>query len=234
MMALFAACGDDSTKATPAASPTAGLEGPGPATPKPSAAASATASPATTAAAATATATSEPLPITAATAFFAAWLSGNVAQMNANGAPAAVTAAQTAPPGSGWVFSGCQGAAGSSFCIWVRPGERVRERVSNIQLPLLVVEFTRETLTAEQVSMEFFNLWRQGNQQGMTALSRDATVVTAAQAVQPRAAAAWSFDHCEGAAGSAFCTWKVGTATLTMRIVNIETPRLVTEFRIEG
>ena len=154
--------------------------------------------------------------------------------MNANGVPAAVAAAQASPPGSGWVFSGCQGAAGSSFCIWIRPGERVRERVSNIQLPLLVVEFTRETLTAEQVSMEFFQVWRQGNQQGMTALARDATVVTAAQAVQARSSAAWTFDHCEGAAGSAFCTWKAGAATLTMRIISIETPRVVTEFSIAG
>lgn len=48
------------------------------------------------------------------------------------------------------------------------------------------------------------------------------------------AGAGWSYDHCEGAAGSVFCTWHATSATLVVRVRGVERPPLVTSIRMES
>ena len=102
--------------------------------------------------------------------------------MTADGDPATVNAARAIAPTAGWVLSGCQGAAGSIFCAWVRPGERIRVRVRNISTPRVVTDFAKETLTAEQASQEFFDAWEFGSEPAMRALGDSTTVPLALSA----------------------------------------------------
>lgn len=165
--------------------------------------------------------------------FFDAWLAEDDDALALYGELSAIAHAQSFAISSGWAFSNCEGAAGSVFCTWVSPGERVRLRVNNIQPPRLVTDFQFAELTSEEAAHELFDAWRAGSDDAVRALSEPAAA-DAALALSGRAADAWIFDRCEGAAGSLFCTWRRGASALMVRVVNIQAPHLVTGFTVQG
>lgn len=165
--------------------------------------------------------------------FFDAWQAEDDETLSLYGELSVIAAAQSAAVTSGWAFSNCQGAAGSLVCTWVRPGERIRISVRNVDPPRLATGFTFAELTSQEVAQEFLDAWRAGSEEALLAISGpEATAAAVALAAQ--ANGAWSFDRCEGAAGSLFCTWRRGTSTLVIRVANLDPPARVTEFRIEG
>jgi hypothetical protein len=165
--------------------------------------------------------------------FVKAWLDDDDDGLALYGDLAAIASAQGTAVSSDWVFSNCQGVAGSVFCTWVRPGERVRARVNNVDVPKLVVEFQFAELSSEEAAKELFDAWKAGSDDAIRALASTAAAA-AAIALETRAPETWSFDRCEGAAGSIFCTWRRGASALIIRVENLAPPAVITEFRIEG
>jgi peptidoglycan hydrolase-like protein with peptidoglycan-binding domain len=64
-----------------------------------------------------------PDPTTAAQDVFSAWQAGDQNQAATNATPAAVAEIFNFPPAGSWLFQGCQGATGHTFCSW-RSGNR--------------------------------------------------------------------------------------------------------------
>lgn len=90
-------------------------------------------------------------------------------------------------------------------------------------------------LSAEEVAQAVYAAWVAGDRSIAEPLTDPAAVadldVLFAQPFDP--AAGWAFDHCEGAAGSVFCTWHGTPATLVIQVRNIEPPVQVTSIRME-
>jgi hypothetical protein len=85
-------------------------------------------------------------------------------------------------------------------------------------------------MSSEEAATAFFDAWLADDQNAMEALSRP-EVLAEAEAVADLRDQPWSFDHCEGAAGTLYCTWTTGFDQLVVAVVNIEEPHLVTSFR---
>ncbi len=81
-----------------------------------------------------------------ARALYEAWTTGDRNGIQDVAEPIAVNVLFARPWSrkDGWGFSRCEGAAGSIFCMWVRPGERLvlRVRDGTTGLPLAVVSAT--------------------------------------------------------------------------------------------
>jgi hypothetical protein len=160
-----------------------------------------------------------------AKAFFAAWQANNVTAMHNNGTPSAVTAAQAGRAGgtSGFVFSNCQGAAGSTFCTWVKRGTSIVIQATNVQTPHLVTGFQRNTLSAEDTANQFFDGYRENNASVVAALA-DAPTATKTIGLESHRNLLWVFQDCSGAAGSLFCTFTAGSSKLVIRVVQVNPP----------
>jgi len=160
-----------------------------------------------------------------AKAFFAAWQANNVTAMHNDGTPSAVTAAQAGRAGgtSGFVFSNCQGAAGSTFCTWVKRGTSIVIQATNVQTPHLVTGFQRNTLSAEDTANQFFDGYRENNASVVAALA-DAPTATKAIGLESHRNLLWVFQDCSGAAGSLFCTFTAGSSKLVIRVVQVNPP----------
>jgi hypothetical protein len=166
-----------------------------------------------------------------ATAFFAGWTAKNDAALKASGSAPAVSQAEAAWPAgtTGYVFSNCQGAAGSLYCTWVRPGERVVLQADNVTVPHRVVGFTHATLDAQDVAQEFVNAWQAGSTGAVAALGNTSAAASAG-AASAQSQRPWAFGSCNGAAGSQYCTWSDGASTLTLQVQNVQAPRQVIMF----
>ena len=164
-----------------------------------------------------------------ARAFFAGWVIGNVARMTAYATSPSVvgtaTARRTGGAG-GFEFLSCQGAAGTMFCTWVRAGERVVVAVQQINQPPRVSSLRRETLTPQTTAQELLDAWQAPIADAAGAVRALAQPPAVAQlaALASYRAGSFSFDRCDGAAGSSHCIWHDGTATLTMQIRNAPPP----------
>ena len=80
----------------------------------------------------------------------------------------------------------------------------------------------------------FFEAWV-ANDGTKLAANGEAGAIAQSNALAPSRNRPWSFDRCEGAAGSVFCSWIDGAQRLIIRVRNIEPPpRAVAEIRIEA
>jgi hypothetical protein len=160
-----------------------------------------------------------------AKAFFAAWQANNTTVMNADGSNAAVTAALAARPSgtSGYVFSNCQGAAGSTYCTWVKRGSSIVVQVQN-QPPVKVVGFQHNTLSAQDTANEFFTGYQMNNAAVVTALADAATSAKTAALESHRTLPWVPPQNCDGAAGSLYCTWTAGSSKFVVRVVQVNPP----------
>lgn len=90
-------------------------------------------------------------------------------------------------------------------------------------------------LSPDEVAQTVYAAWMAGDRSIAEPLTDPAAVADLdalfAQPFDP--AAGWAFDHCEGAAGSVFCTWHGTPATLVIQVRNIEPPVQVTSIRME-
>lgn len=91
-------------------------------------------------------------------------------------------------------------------------------------------------LSPEEVAQTIFQAWVQGNRaaaQEITDSSALADLDTVfAQPFDPTAN--WAYDHCEGTAGSTFCTWHSNTATMIVQVRSAEPPPVVIDIRLES
>ena len=160
-----------------------------------------------------------------AKAFFAAWQANNAGKMHALGTNAAVSAAQAAYPSgtSGYVFSNCQGAAGSTFCTWVKRGSSIRVQVENPP-PNMVVGFQHNTLSSQDTANEFFTGYEMNNSAVVAALA-DAATATKTAGLESHRSLNWiPPQNCDGAAGSVYCTWTAGSSKFVVRVVQVNPP----------
>jgi hypothetical protein len=160
-----------------------------------------------------------------AKAFYAAWQANNASVMHSLGTNAAVTAAQAAYPSgtSGYVFSNCQGAAGSTYCTWVKRGSSVQVQVQNPP-PNMVVGFQRNTLSSQDTANEFFTGYEMNNAAVVGALSDAATTAKTAALESHRSLNWIPPQNCDGAAGSLYCTWTAGSSKFVVRVVQVNPP----------
>ncbi|MBK7782248.1 MAG: hypothetical protein IPJ58_16040 [Ardenticatenia bacterium] len=91
-------------------------------------------------------------------------------------------------------------------------------------------------LSADEVAQAVFQAWMADERAVAEPLTDPAAAADLdALFAQPfDAGAGWSYDHCEGAAGSVFCTWYGASATLVIQVRSIEPPVLVTSIRMEA
>ncbi|MDY7100660.1 MAG: hypothetical protein S0880_05685, partial [Actinomycetota bacterium] len=113
------------------------------------------------------------------------------------------------------------------------PGERAVVRVRNAEQRRLVSEFGVDTLDATDVATELSIALQQGSSDAVAALSTP-EASGQAEALGGAAAAPWQLDTCEGAAGSAYCTFTADGAELVVRVGQVEQPPLVTEITVQG
>jgi hypothetical protein len=162
---------------------------------------------------------------TNAKAFFAAWQANDATKMHSLGTSAAVSAALGARASgtSGYVFSNCQGAAGSTYCTWVKRGSRILVQATN-QTPYTVVGFQRQPLSAQQTANEFFTGYQDNNAAVVGALANAATATKTAGIEAHRSLAWIPPQNCDGAAGSIYCTWTAGSSKFVVRVVEVNPP----------
>lgn len=89
-----------------------------------------------------------------------------------------------------------------------------------------------EPQSAEEVARAFVDAWRAGDDDALAELG-EPDAVAAAHAAAAAADAGWTFERCEGAAGSVYCSWTSAEGTAVVRVRNVGEPRLVMEFRVE-
>ncbi len=158
-------------------------------------------------------------------AFFAAWKSDNEATMHslANAATVAGALGARAAGTNGYVFSNCQGAAGSTYCTWVKRGSRILVQAQN-QAPYTVVGFQRQPLSAQDTANEFFTGYQENNVAVVAALA-DAATATKTAGLESHRSLNWlPPQNCDGAAGSQYCTWTAGSAKFVVRVVEVNPP----------
>ncbi len=165
-----------------------------------------------------------------AKAFFAAWQANNAAKMHSLGSAQAVATAigARASGTSGYVFSNCQGAAGSTYCTWVKRGSRVLVQASN-QAPNTVVGFQRQPLNAQNTAYEFFTGYEENNAAVVGVLADAATASKTANLESHRSLSWIPTQNCDGAAGSLYCTWTAGSSKFVVRVDNVDQPPHVSD-----
>lgn len=91
-------------------------------------------------------------------------------------------------------------------------------------------------LAAGDVAQTVFQAWVQGKREAVEPYVDTAAMpaldALLAQPFDP--AAGWAFDHCEGAAGSVFCSWHSSSATMVVQVRSAEPPPLVIDIRLES
>lgn len=126
-------------------------------------------------------------------------------------------------------------------CATPAPGDPTAEQPTEAAQPTGLPE--PSTIAApngaqspEAVAEALFQAWMADDRSAADALTDPAAAADLdALFAQPfDAGAGWSYDHCEGAAGSVFCTWHATSATLVVRVRSVEPPPLVTSIRMEA
>lgn len=126
---------------------------------------------------------------------------------------------------SGWFFSNCEGAAGSTYCTWINNVETTLIlRVSN---QAGVVSSAAFTPIESGVIGRFFHAWRDGNHTE-AAKYGTATAVTQLYSATYSAAKHWVPDSCSGAAGSIYCTFRDDSGgTIRLHLDDVGTHKVV-------
>ncbi|MGH8958902.1 MAG: hypothetical protein ACRDVK_09520 [Acidimicrobiia bacterium] len=84
---------------------------------------------------------------------------------------------------------------------------------------------------SQGVARAFVEAWMADDRATMESLS-DPVVLEQADAIANLRGEDWTFDHCEGAAGTVFCIWAAGLDELVVGVRNVEEPHLVTSFAL--
>jgi hypothetical protein len=167
---------------------------------------------------------------TKAKQFFAAWLAHDLAGMVSNGDLTARRAAEAnyaQTSGATWVFSNCQGAAGSQYCTWVRAAQDVVVRASDVTTPITTVEFQWNALEPADIAEQFVDAWDFGSSAALGALG-EAGAVSQATALDAHRSAGWQAPSaCVGTAGSYYCTFTAGSSKLNVQVGDVQMPRQV-------
>jgi hypothetical protein len=167
---------------------------------------------------------------TASKRFFAAWLAHDNGGLSANGTADATSQAiaqYAHTSGASWVFSNCQGGAGTEYCTYVRAAEDVVMRASNATSPHLVYEFDWKALDAPAIAEQFISAWQFANGAAERALATSAAVSQLDASGAPRDGA-WQAPTCEGTAGSFYCTsMRNATSKLIVRVGDVQVPHQV-------
>jgi hypothetical protein len=150
--------------------------------------------------------------------------------MNADGTAAAVAAAQAARPSgtTGYVFSNCQGAAGSTYCTWVKLGSSIQVQAQN-QPPVKVIGFKHNTLSAQDTADEFFTGYEMNNAAVVAALANPSAAAKTATLESHRSLNWVPPQNCDGAAGSLYCTWTAGSSKFVVRVQQVNPPPQVVD-----
>jgi hypothetical protein len=95
-----------------------------------------------------------------------------------------------------------------------------------------VFELSGETLEtrpaeAADVARMFVEAWRQGSEAAMEILATPEATAQSAGIEPPSVA---TFQRCEGAAGSIYCSWQADDGEVVVRVSNVEPVPMVTEF----
>jgi hypothetical protein len=158
----------------------------------------------------------------------------NNAGLTTNGTAAAAsqaTAQYAHTAGAAWVFSDCQGAAGSQYCTWVRAAEDVVLQATNVSTPHLVEQFRYNALQPIDIAEQFVTAWEEGSTGALNALGTS-QAATQAQALNAQRGDGWQAPStCGGTAGSYYCTFTAGSQQLYVRVDDTNPPRKVIEFR---
>jgi len=123
----------------------------------------------------------------------------------------------------------CQGAAGSSYCLFFNEvGDELTVHLQNSLLgaPLAIVAggtfapitFPSDNKAYAQLAL---NAWLSQNDARLKLLTKNAMTAAQVDALGPNHNATWTFDHSEGAAGSVYYDWRDGAGhTLAFRFTN--------------
>jgi hypothetical protein len=169
-------------------------------------------------------------PQTAAKQFFAAWLAHSNAGLHVNGTTTAASQAiaqYNRTAGATWVFSNCQGAAGSEYCTWVRAAEAAIVRASSVSPANRTVEFQWRSLDAPAIAEQFVNAWQFHNAAALGILGTS-QAANQAQALYSASGDGWQApSSCDGTAGSFYCTFTAGAKQAVVRVGDVGIPRQV-------
>ena len=169
------------------------------------------------------------VPATPAGKLFDAWKAGTPSAATAYATNTAKTQifSQAYTTSAGWMFVKCEGAAGSTYCIWVNKLEGLLIlRVDNASQKVTSVE--RRSLGSVEAG-RVFHAWRLQDKPASVAYST-ATARNTLFTIPFKSSDHWLPDGCEGAAGSLYCTWyRDSGASITLRVSNLTDPKLVTE-----
>jgi hypothetical protein len=124
----------------------------------------------------------------------------------------------------------CQGAAGSSYCLYFNKyGDELMLRVTNQLLgqPHAIVassdsKFTPTTFPSDEVAYatEAIGAWGEGNDNRLKLLTNGLTSASiTGLGLTP---GAWTYDHAEGAAGSTYYVFTNGTHSLGVQFTNLD------------
>jgi hypothetical protein len=105
--------------------------------------------------------------------------------------------------------------------------------VASTTLTTTTVPTTTRVRASDATAQAFFEGWV-ANDAAKMAANGEASAITQANAIISSRTRPWNFDHCEGAAGSVYCSWLDAGQRLIIRVRNVEPPpRAVIEIRIE-
>ena len=128
-----------------------------------------------------------------------------------------------------FVFSNCQGAAGSSYCLFFNAvGDELNVKLQNSLLgaPQAIVAgsiFGPITFPSDNkaYAQEALNAWLSRNDARLKLLTKNTMTSAQVDGLGPNRNSPWTFDHSEGAAGSSYYDWKDGAGhTLAFRFIN--------------
>jgi hypothetical protein len=128
-----------------------------------------------------------------------------------------------------FVFSNCQGAAGSSYCLFFNAvGDELNVKLQNSLLgaPQAIVAgsiFGPITFPSDNkaYAQEALNAWLSRNDARLKLLTKNTMTSAQVDGLGPNRNSPWTFDHSEGAAGSSYYDWKDGAGhTLAFRFTN--------------
>jgi hypothetical protein len=128
-----------------------------------------------------------------------------------------------------FTFKNCQGAAGSSYCLFFNEvGDELTMHLQNSLLgaPQAIVTgstFAQITFPSDNraYAQEALNAWLSQNDARLKLLTKNAMTSAQVDALGPNRNANWTFDHSEGAAGSSYYDWRDGAGhTLAFRFIN--------------
>ena len=123
----------------------------------------------------------------------------------------------------------CQGAAGSSYCLFFNDvGDELTVHLQNSLLgaPLAIVAgstFAPITFPSDNKAYAQLALgaWLSQNDARLKLLTKNAMTSAQVDALGPNRNATWTYDHSEGAAGSVYYDWRDGAGhTLAFRFIN--------------